>query len=163
MATRVGRSDAAQPRDLTDLWLLVELSAMRKLADRGLSDQELAVTRKLAGATARSARNGDVLGYLEADKAFHLCLLELTGDSALSQVARLLLAPDPRQAPRGEESGQQMAAGARDHHELVNMLSDGMVSAADDLLRHHVSRLQADRPAPVPVLAGSEYIRDQGA
>jgi len=148
MATRGGRSATTQPRDLTELRLLVELSALRKLAYRGLSDQELAVIRKLADATLRSARSSDVLGYLRADTVFHLYLLDLTGDPALSEVARLLLAPGPVPAPRIKESGHLMAAGAREHCELVNMLADDMVNAADDLLRHHVSRLWVDRPAP---------------
>jgi DNA-binding GntR family transcriptional regulator len=148
MATRVRRSAAARPRDLTELRLLVELPALRKLADRGLSDHELAVIRKLANATMRSARDGDVLGYLQADMVFHLYLLELTGDSALSEVARLLLAPAAVSAPRAEESGHFMAVGAHEHCELVNMLTDDRLSAADDLLRHHVSRPPASRPAP---------------
>jgi DNA-binding GntR family transcriptional regulator len=144
-----GYSAETQPRDPTELRLLVELPALRKLADRGLSDQELAVVRKLAEATMRSARGGDVLGYLRADMVFHLYLLELTGDPALSEVARLLLAPGGLPAPRIEGSGHLMAAGAREHCELVNMLTDDMVSAADDLLRHHISRLWVDGPAPV--------------
>ena len=148
MAPMVGRSTEIQTRDLTELRLLVELPAVRKLADRGLSDQELAVVRKLADATMRSARSGDVLGYLRADMVFHLYLLELTGDPALSEVARLLLARGPMPAPRIEESGHLMIAGALEHCELVNMLADDMVNAADDLLRYHVSRLWVDRPAP---------------
>jgi DNA-binding GntR family transcriptional regulator len=157
-----GYSAGTQPRDLTELRLLVELPALRKLADRGLSDQELAVVRKLAEATMRPARSGDVLGYLDADMVFHLYLLELTGDPALSEVARLLLAPVPMPAPRIEECGHLMAAGAREHCELVNMLTDDSVNAADDLLRHHVSRQWVDRPASARGSPGSESVRREG-
>jgi DNA-binding GntR family transcriptional regulator len=148
-----GSSIGTPPRDLTELRLLVELPALRKLADRGLSDQELAVVRKLADATMRAARRGDVLGYLRADTIFHLYLLELTGDPVLSGVARLLLAPGAVPAPRTEESGRLMTVGAREHCELVDMLADEMVNAADDLLRCHVSRLWPGQPAR---LAGPE-------
>jgi hypothetical protein len=150
MATSVRCSTATQPRDLTELRLLIELPALRKLADRGLSDRELAVMRKLADATMRSARGGDVLGYLNADMTFHLYLLDLTSDAALSVVARLLFAPSPTHAPRVEESGHLMAAGAREHCELVNMLADERFTAADDLLRHHVSGPWVGRSAPAP-------------
>jgi DNA-binding GntR family transcriptional regulator len=139
VATRVRCSGATQPRDLTELRLLVELAALRKLADRGLSDPELAVIRRLADATMRAARSGDVLGYLQADLVFHLYLLDLTDDPAVSDVARLLLVPASVLPPRAAESGHLMAA-AREHYELVAMLADDMASAADDLLRHHVSR-----------------------
>jgi DNA-binding GntR family transcriptional regulator len=138
---------AAQPEDLTGLRLLMELTALRKLAGRGLSEQELALIRNLADATMRSAKRGDVPGYLQADVTLHLCLLELTGDPALSEIARLLLVPDPMHAPHAVESVDLMAREAREHRELVDMLADNRVSAADDLLRLHLSRLPTGRPA----------------
>jgi DNA-binding GntR family transcriptional regulator len=140
MATRIRGLAAAQPRDLTELRLLVELPALRKLADRGLADRELEVTRKLADATMRPARSGDVLGYLQADLVFHVHLIQLTGEQALLEVGRLLLARDPWPAPGEEASGDLMATEAREHRELVNMLTDDQAGAADDLLRRHVSR-----------------------
>jgi DNA-binding GntR family transcriptional regulator len=150
MAVVVGCPAAIQPGERTELRLLLELPALRKLADRGLSDQELAVVRELADATMRPAGRGDVLGYLRADAVFHLYLLELTGDPALSEVVRLLLAPEHVPALRVEESGRFMTAGALEHCELVSMLTDDMVNAADDLLRHHVSRPWPGQPAPAP-------------
>jgi DNA-binding GntR family transcriptional regulator len=163
MASRIRCLVAHQPPAPTELRLLVELPALRRLADRGLSDSELAVIRKLADATTRSARSDDVLGYLHADMLFHLYLVELTGNPALSAVARLLLAPDPRPGPRAAESGHLMAAEAREHRELVNLVADDMISAADDLLRHHVSRRRTGRRTPAPVLAGPGSLPDRSA
>jgi DNA-binding GntR family transcriptional regulator len=138
---------ATPHRDLTELRLLVELRALRKLAGRGFSDQELAAARQLADATIRSARRGDVLGYLQADMVFHLFLLELTCDPALSEVARLVLARSPAPASRAGETRQLMAAGAGEHCELIKMLTDDRISAADDLLRQHICGRWAGRPA----------------
>jgi DNA-binding GntR family transcriptional regulator len=147
--------------DLTELRLLIELPAVRRLADRGLSDRELALVKNLADDTVRSARSGDVLGNQRADMVFHLCLLEMTGDPVLAGIARLLLTPDRLCAPRAEEPGYLMVREAREHHELAGMLADGMVSAADDLLRLHLSRLSADRTAPARI-AGPESISCAG-
>jgi DNA-binding GntR family transcriptional regulator len=138
---------AAGAGDLAELRLLVELPALRRLADRGLSDQELALVRKLADATVRAARSGDVPGYLRADMLFHLRLLELTGDPALSGIARLLLAADRVSAPSGD-AGSILEREAREHRELIGMIADGMVSAADNLLRLHLSRQLGARPEP---------------
>jgi DNA-binding GntR family transcriptional regulator len=138
------------------------LPALRKLADRGLSDQELAVVRKLADTTVRSARSGDVLGYLQADMVFHLYLLDLTDDPALSEVARVLLARGPGRAPRAEPSGQLMAVGAREHCELVNLLTDDLVNAADDLLRQHLSQPWAGWAAPARRTPGPQSVRGEG-
>jgi DNA-binding GntR family transcriptional regulator len=146
MAAVVRSVAATQPEDMAELRLLIELPALRKLADRGLSDQELELVGKLASATMRAARTGNVLGYLHADMAFHLCLLELTGDPALSDIARVMLAPAQGCTPNAEGSDQLMASEASEHGELVGMFGDGMVSAADRLLRLHLSRRSAGRP-----------------
>ena len=129
----------------------MELSALRRLADRGLSDQELALVRKLADDAVGAARSGDILGYLRADMVFHLYLLELTGDPAVTEIARLLLAPDRLCAPRAGEPGYLMTHQAREHRQLSGLLADGMVSAADHLLRLHLSRSSAGWPTPARV------------
>jgi DNA-binding GntR family transcriptional regulator len=151
---------AIQPRELTGLRLLLELPALRKLAGRGLSDEELTVARKLAHATMRPARSGDVPGYLQADMAFHLYLLELTADPALSEVARVLLARAPMYAPRASAFGRLMD-GAREHAELVNMLTGDLVNAADDLLRHHVSQSWIGWSVPLRGSPGRQSARRQ--
>jgi DNA-binding GntR family transcriptional regulator len=162
MAGLVRCSVSTQSPGLTELRLLVELSALRKLADRGLSDHELSVIRDLAGATMRAARSGDVRGYLQADTVFHLYLLELAGDRARTGVARLLLAPVLVHALPAEESGRLMAAGAGEHRQLVTLLADDMFSAADDLLRRHVSVPWASGSAPAPVLDRPGSFRREG-
>ena len=162
MAAPVRCLAGTQPEDIAELRLLLELPALRKLADRGLSDQELELVRKLASATMRAARSGDVLSYLQADIAFHRCLLELTGDPALSDIARLMLAQDRVCPPDGEGSEQIMARDATEHGELVGMLGDGMVSDADHLVRLHLARPSASRPtSPRPAEQG--FNGDAGA
>ena len=137
MAASVPGLGAIQPGDLTELRQLIELPTVRKLANRGLTDQELALATKLADATMRPARSGDVPGYLRADMTFHLCLMELAGDPALSEIARLLLGPTLTREPCG---GDLMVREAREHRELIDMLAGDLVSAADDLLRIHLGR-----------------------
>jgi DNA-binding GntR family transcriptional regulator len=133
---------AAQLAELTELRLLIELPALRRLADRGLSDHELTLVRTLAEDTVRLARHRDVVGYLRADTAFHRCILELSGDPAVAEIAPFLLAPDQSRAP-----GLPMVHEAREHRELAVLLADGMVSAVDHLARVHLSRLSAGRKA----------------
>jgi DNA-binding GntR family transcriptional regulator len=138
MAGSIRYFPATQSADLAGLRLLIELRALRRLADRGLSDMELRRVTKLAEATMRAARTGKALDYSLADTAFHLCLLELTGDPGLSDLGRLLT-PEPARAPSVGEF--VMGRDALEHAELVGMVADGMVTAADRLLRLHHSRL----------------------
>jgi hypothetical protein len=55
MAASVRHPATAQPGGLAELRLLLELPAVRGLADRGLSDQEVALVSKLADATREPA------------------------------------------------------------------------------------------------------------
>jgi DNA-binding GntR family transcriptional regulator len=147
---------ATQPEGVTDLRLLVELSALRKLAERGFSARELSAVRALAEAAMRTARSNDVLGYRQADVAFHQYLVDLAGDTELSAVARLVLGASPVHGQRVHESGQVMAAGAREHRDLVNKLADDMIRAAEDVLRHHIYL----RSAAQPTSCRSSAVRD---
>jgi DNA-binding GntR family transcriptional regulator len=134
------RASARLSADRAELRRLLELAAIRWVADRGLSDQELARVRRLADATMRVAGSGDVAGYERADMLFHQALLELTGDPALSEIARLVLVSGRLAASPGGLSNDRVVSEAREHRELVVLLADGMVGAADRLLRLHLSR-----------------------
>jgi DNA-binding GntR family transcriptional regulator len=124
----------AQPAELAELRLLIELSAVRRLADRGLSLAELGLASKLADDSLRAARRGDRPAYRQADAAFHLGLLALPGDPALTEVARLLVPARPPVA------GGRLARDAAEHRELVSLLAEGRASEADQLLRLHLTR-----------------------
>jgi len=142
MAVKARCPGPTRVEDLIELRLLVELSALRRLTVRGLTDRELAALGKLARAAMRSAFAGDALGCRQAEIGFHLRLLELTGDRTLLAVGRPLLAaagtaPGTRPAG-GDEPAGLAAAGARDHCELVALLSDDLTAMADDLLRKHI-------------------------
>jgi DNA-binding GntR family transcriptional regulator len=143
MAVTVRDFGAVPVGELVELRLLIELSALRRLADRGLSDHELALVRRLAEDTMRSARIGDRLGYLRADAVFHRCLLELPGDPSVAQIAPFLVAAGESRVP-----GLPLAHEAREHRELAVLLADGTVSAVDHLARAHLSRLSADWTVP---------------
>jgi DNA-binding GntR family transcriptional regulator len=136
---RACRSWVTDPRAVAELRTLIELPALRKLADRGLTGEELATSRRLACATVRSARRGDLPGYLEADAAFHLYLLGLTSNPVLGEVARLLLGIRAAHRRTGGGRAQRLETGAVEHGEIVALLADDMVSAASEMLRHHVA------------------------
>ena len=133
------RSWVTRPHDVAELRTLIELTALRKLADRGLTDEELDTSTRLARATVRSARSGDITGYLEADAAFHLYLLGRTGNPAMADVARLLPGTRVAQRRTAGERARRMEISAREHGEIVALLADDMVSAASEMLRRHVA------------------------
>jgi hypothetical protein len=127
--------------DPAELRLLIELSAIRRLADLGLSDEELAVGRQLARATMRAARAADASGFRQTDVAFHLYLLGLTGERDRCEVARDLLAHGVEEDRlTGSELRESMMARASEHGQILRLLADDMAGPAAELLRTHVAR-----------------------
>jgi DNA-binding GntR family transcriptional regulator len=144
---RVSAPTVAELREMIELRLLIEIPAVRKVTDQGLSDAEVAVIERLAAATMASARQEDVLAYINADLAFHLALLNLAGNSQLVDVVRILRSRSRLHGLRDEDSAPFMRENAREHLDLLDLMSNGRVSAVDDLLRRHLSRITADWPA----------------
>lgn len=144
---RISAPTMAELREMIELRLLLEIPAVRKVADQGVSDSELAALERLAAATLAPARDGDLLGYINADMAFHLYLLDLAGNQELVEVVRVLRSRSRLHGLRDSESARFMLQNAREHLDLVSLLAESRVSAVDDLLRHHLSAITAGWPA----------------
>jgi DNA-binding GntR family transcriptional regulator len=143
---RICAPTVAELREMIELRLLVEIPAVRKVANQGVSGSELAALEQLAAATMAPARDDDILGYINADLAFHLYLLDLAGNRELVEAVRILRSRSRLHGLRDEDSAGFMRRNAREHLALVDLLADGRVSAVDDLLRRHLSAVTADWP-----------------
>jgi DNA-binding GntR family transcriptional regulator len=144
---RISAPTVAELREMIELRLLVEIPAVRKVTEQGVSDSGLAALERLAAATMAPARDGDILGYINADLAFHLHLLELAGNRQLVEVVRVLRSRSRLHGLRDCDFARFMRQNAREHLELVDLLADGRASAVDDLLRRHLSAITAGWPA----------------
>jgi DNA-binding GntR family transcriptional regulator len=144
---RVSAPTVAELREMIELRMLVEIPAVRQVADRGVSEAELATLERLAEATMTPAQDRDILGYINSDLAFHLYLLGLSGNGQLVEVVRILRSRSRLHELREEDCPPFMLENAREHLDLVDLVADGRVSAVDDLLRGHISRITARWPA----------------
>ena len=144
---RISAPTVAELREMIELRLLMEIPAVRKVTEQGVSNSELATLERLAAATMAPARDGDILGYIDADLAFHLYLLELAGNRQLVEVVRVLRSRSRLHGLRDSDSARFMGQNAREHLELVDLLAEGSGSAVDDLLRRHLSAITTGWPA----------------
>jgi DNA-binding GntR family transcriptional regulator len=143
---RISSPTVAELREMIELRLLIEIPAVRKVTDQGVSDSELDALQRLAVATTAPARHDDILGYINADLAFHLHLLDLADNGQLVEVVRILRSRSRLHGLRDKDSVAFMVESADEHLELVNLIADGRVTAVDDLLRRHISRITAGWP-----------------
>lgn len=73
--------------DFTELRAMIEVPTVGRIARMGLT-QELEALRPIALEIVEAARRHDILGYLEADRRFHLALLALAGNHAAGRGGR---------------------------------------------------------------------------
>jgi len=124
-----------QIRELIEIPVLVDLA---RTADR----ERLAALRPQAERIVAAAASGDLVGYLEADRRFHLALLALAGNEHLVAVvddlrkrSRLFGLHELAEAGKLESSGQE-------HLELLEALITGDAEAVRECMTHHLSHVR---------------------
>jgi len=127
--------------ELTELRMLIEVPTTARLAGR-LDDPALARLRDLAGAIEEAAAEGDLIGYVDADREFHLTLLGHGGNRHLVD-----LVADLRSRARLFGLGRLSDTGrlvdsAREHLSLVDLLAAGDAAATEALARHHIQHVR---------------------
>lgn len=119
------------------LRLLLEPPSVASLAG-GLSTAIAIQARDLCHATELCARAGDVSGFLEQDKRFHLTLLEQTGNKRLVEIVGKLRneirlgVPDAVRVKELEKS-------AREHFEVLEAIVERDAATVEALMRRHLS------------------------
>ncbi|GAA3233618.1 GntR family transcriptional regulator [Actinocorallia longicatena] len=149
------RVTALSERDLdeiTELRALIEVPTVAKIAAT-VPGERVAALRPLAEAIVRAAETGDIVGYIEADQAFHLELLALAGNAHLPGIVR-----DLRHRSRlygmarlSEQGG--LVASAREHLELLGRIAAGDAEGAAAFMDHHLRHVRgvwAGRAEPEP-------------
>ncbi|WNI21640.1 GntR family transcriptional regulator [Streptomyces sp. ITFR-16] len=145
--------------DFTELRAMIEVPTVGRIARMSLT-VELEALRPVALEIVEAARRLDILGYLEADRRFHLALLALAGNRRLvEEVGELRKRSRLFGLNRLAESGQ-LTASAEEHVQLLDLVVAGDAEGAEAcMLAHmsHVRSLWADgRQGGVPDQRGPE-------
>jgi DNA-binding GntR family transcriptional regulator len=140
------RPTALSPADMDEivqLRRLLEVPAVGMAAEADLGDR-LAILEDLVGAIERTAAGGDVAGNLEADRQFHLTLIEACGNRRLiEQISRLRDQTRLYNLPNLARTGA-LAASAAEHRPLLAAVALRDRPRAESLMRAHLAHLTAD-------------------
>ncbi|MEP7026413.1 MAG: FCD domain-containing protein, partial [Actinomycetota bacterium] len=118
--------------------LMLEVPAAAEVARLGTAQAEMPRFRAVAGDLEQRAQEGDVPGFLEADREFHLGLIATLGNERLTDIISRLryqarLYGLPRLAERGE-----LKESAHEHRELLDAISSGDAEAAALITTRHL-------------------------
>ena len=137
--TAVSESDLD---DIAALRMLIEPPTVREVTPR-IPAEAIPALRELARAIVDQAAAGDLVTYTEADRRFHLAILE---DSHNQRLVSLVSDRVRTSAVRASGNGGPgtLAASAAEHLELVDLIAARDAQGAGSLMRRHIGRVRAE-------------------
>ncbi|GGV83409.1 GntR family transcriptional regulator [Streptomyces gelaticus] len=127
--------------DFTELRVMIEVPTVGRIARMGKTE-ELEALRPLAQAIVAAAAEHDILGYLEADRRFHLELLGLAGNRRLvEEVSNLRKRSRLFGLNRLDETGL-LVQSAEEHGQLLDLLIAGEAERAEQCMLGHMSHVR---------------------
>ena len=130
--------------EITSLRALIEVPTVAALA-RNISDEirpQVEVLREVAREIEILAGKRELIAYVEADRRFHVALLELAGNRHVVQVianlrARSRLYGLQQLADRGE-----LGATAREHERILDLVLSGDDQETSALMERHIAHVR---------------------
>ncbi|MFF2780839.1 GntR family transcriptional regulator [Streptomyces sp. NPDC058052] len=142
----------------TELRMLIEVPTVGRITETATAEQ-LEALRPLAREIVVNAREHNLIGYLEADRQFHLTLLGLGGNDRLVETVGDLRKRSRLYGLTGLDEAGKLVSSAEEHVELLDlMIARDRAGAEECMMRHlgHVRSLWAEaRDEPVEPAAGA--------
>ncbi len=136
--------------DITQLRALIEVPTVAEIA-MVADPAALEALRPYAESIVASARVGDLIGYIDSDRVFHLRLLAFAGNGQLVEIVRDLrdrtrLYGLERMAAQG-----RLVESAEEHLQLLDALLARDSALAEEVMARHIGHIRgiwSDHPKP---------------
>ncbi|MFF2808220.1 GntR family transcriptional regulator [Streptomyces sp. NPDC058000] len=132
-------------RDLdqyTEIRALIEIPTVAQVA-RTAPHEELEALRPVAEGIVRAARDHDLIGYLEADRQFHLSLLALSGNDRLVETVGDLRKRSRLYGLTALDERGELIPSAEEHLELLDLVLAGDVKKAEKCMARHLGHVRS--------------------
>ncbi|MEV8588251.1 GntR family transcriptional regulator [Streptomyces sp. NPDC051180] len=158
-------------RDLdqyTELRTLIEVPTVGRIAETA-DRARLEALRPVAEEIVSRARDHDLIGYLEADRRFHLALLALSGNDRLVETVGELRKRSRLYGLTALDEAGRLVTSAEEHLELLDLMAAGDARGAEECMRRHLGHVRSlwaddthDEP-PAPSRTPSTASREPAA
>ncbi|MFI1204979.1 GntR family transcriptional regulator [Streptomyces sp. NPDC020883] len=132
-------------RDLdqyTEIRALIEIPTVGRVA-RTATREELEALRPVAEEIVRAARDHDLIGYLEADRQFHLSLLALSGNDRLVETVGDLRKRSRLYGLTALDKRGELIPSAEEHLELLDLMLAGDAKKAERCMARHLGHVRS--------------------
>lgn len=127
-------------REIVQIRQLLEIPAMSAIAGK-LSVEDLAHARELADGIARHAESGNLTGFIESDRDFHLGLIALYGNERLVDMVRELRSQTRMVNLSRMTDAPELAESAREHHVILDLLEAGDAKEVERVMGLHLAHV----------------------
>lgn len=132
-------------RNVYDLRILLEIPSMARLA----SMKEKVAARKdefakIASSMVESAKSGDIVGYLDADRSFHIGLLDILENEQLTSIVDNLRDQTRQYGLKALSERGDLVKSAEEHQPILDALVAGDKKLVTKLMTDHLSHLVGD-------------------
>ncbi|MEV0373657.1 GntR family transcriptional regulator [Streptomyces sp. NPDC050636] len=132
-------------RDLdqyTEIRALIEIPMVGRVT-RSAAQDELEALRPVAQEIVRAARDHDLIGYLEADRQFHLSLLSLCGNDRLVETVSDLRKRSRLYGLTALDERGELIPSAEEHLELLDLMLAGDAKGAEKCMAKHLGHVRS--------------------
>ncbi|OII65970.1 GntR family transcriptional regulator [Streptomyces sp. CC53] len=132
-------------RDLdqyTELRALIEVPTVGAVT-RTAAREQLEALRPVAEEIVTSARGHDLIGYLDADRRFHLSLLGLHGNERLVETVGDLRKRSRLYGLTALDERGKLVASAEEHLELLDLMLSGDAAGAEACMARHLGHVRS--------------------
>ncbi|HZF87801.1 GntR family transcriptional regulator [Streptomyces sp.] len=132
-------------RDLdqySELRALIEVPTVGAVT-RSASPEQLEALRPVAEEIVASARDHDLIGYLDADRRFHLALLGLHGNDRLVETVGELRKRSRLYGLTALDARGMLLPSAQEHLELLDLMLAGDAAGAEAVMSRHLAHVRS--------------------
>lgn len=122
--------------EVYELRMLIEVDAVRRVAERGVSEEEAAWLRELCEAIIDAGSSRDSVEYLEADQRYHVGLVSLLENSRLTLIVENLR--DQSRINGGYDEIDLIEKSVLEHRAITEAVVAGDPVLAKELMARHL-------------------------
>ena len=128
--------------DFTEIRALIEIPTTVRVARIATSEQ-LEPLRPVAAEIVEAARAGDLIGYVEADRRFHLGLLALSGNRHMVETVGEMRSRSRLYALNQLAEAGRLVTSAEEHEQLLNLMIAKDLPEVERSIRLHLVHVRS--------------------